>query len=255
MQTVIPNTTIRPSWKEWLLFYLVWSFLSLVLTAIPLTVVLLADPITADILLPGYALELPRIAVHFLGIAALGGMGFAALGALYLVENVGLLVASLCRMPSRSAWRTLLAGLVLVIAIQAAWHLVELKMGKDRTDWVPPASEQQRTIASLTGMGEGGLAEKVILLIVAGLFLPVAEEMIFRGALFGGMRQRFGFLTSALCSSALFGVVHLGLALPAGMMGLVFAWVMERERSLYLPISLHALNNTVVIMVTLQTGW
>lgn len=92
------------------------------------------------------------------------------------------------------------------------------------------------------------------------LTAPLAEEILFRGVIFQGLRTGSGFLRSALNSSLLFALVHVpywilsgsqpGLALPTNLagvfiLGVVFCWLLERSRSLWAPIVYHVLNNLV----------
>lgn len=84
------------------------------------------------------------------------------------------------------------------------------------------------------------------LLIEACLWAPIFEELAFRGALFGGLRARFGFLPSALISSIAFGSAHAYDAVGiAGIIwvGFALAWLYERTRSIWACMLAHALFN------------
>ncbi len=92
---------------------------------------------------------------------------------------------------------------------------------------------------------------KLVFLMFGAVGAPIAEEIFFRGYLFGKFR-RAGFLGFGLVfSSFLFGVVHFsdidnvpGICL----FGLCLAWMYHRTGSLLTPIAAHMVNNGTVIL-------
>ena len=70
---------------------------------------------------------------------------------------------------------------------------------------------------------------------------PLVEEVFFRGFLFAGFREKYGWKIAAGISAAFFALVHLQplTALPIFLLGYLFAYVYERSNSLWLPILLH----------------
>lgn len=92
------------------------------------------------------------------------------------------------------------------------------------------------------------------LLVLSALVLaPVAEELLFRSVLFRGLRARRGFWIAALTSAAAFTLPHLGdgsgpladLIVVIGILplGVLFAGLMERRRSLLACVVAHATYN------------
>jgi hypothetical protein len=77
------------------------------------------------------------------------------------------------------------------------------------------------------------------------LFAPVVEELFFRGFLFQGFRQRYGWVNAALLSSIIFGAAHLDPAafIPTSILGFLLAYMYHRTNSVWLPILLHVLVN------------
>jgi membrane protease YdiL (CAAX protease family) len=73
---------------------------------------------------------------------------------------------------------------------------------------------------------------------------PFAEEVLFRGVLFLGLRRAgWSFVGAAVASALCFGVAHV--IMPIGILataagGLLFAWVVDRWGSLWPAIGLHA---------------
>ncbi len=85
-----------------------------------------------------------------------------------------------------------------------------------------------------------------------GLFLfmgvviaPLFEEATFRGFLFGGLRQKFGWQKSALISSVIFGAGHLSIAafIPTFALGLLFSYLYQKSNSLWPGIIIHTVIN------------
>ena len=99
--------------------------------------------------------------------------------------------------------------------------------------------------------GEGRLTVKLpVLIALAVIAAPLAEEFIFRGLVFGGLRRSMELAPSMLLSAALFAVVHPpGSMLPVFVLGLGTAFVFERTRSLMAPVLMHAVYNAAVVGV------
>lgn len=93
--------------------------------------------------------------------------------------------------------------------------------------------------------------ELTCLFIVGGVVGPLAEEIVFRGLVFGFLR-RWGFLPAALGSTLLFVLAHSsgrGLPLPQTIGGLLFAAAYEKEKNLLVPITLHVLGNLAIYIL------
>lgn len=80
---------------------------------------------------------------------------------------------------------------------------------------------------------------------VGAILAPFVEEVFFRGFLFQGFRQRYGWITASLLSSAIFAVAHLDLVtlIPTFILGNVLAFVYHRSNSLWPGMILHFLVN------------
>lgn len=90
--------------------------------------------------------------------------------------------------------------------------------------------------------------QPALLFVVGGFIAPIAEEMYFRGLLYGYFR-RWGFWP-ALCLSALvFTLLHdsaRSAPIPQLVGSLVFATAYEIEKSLLVPIVIHILGNLAI---------
>jgi len=84
-----------------------------------------------------------------------------------------------------------------------------------------------------------------LILLVGGFVGPVAEELFFRGMIYGYFR-RWGFWPALALSTLVFTLLHAGASavpIPQIVGGLVFATAYEIEKKLLAPITLHVLGN------------
>jgi membrane protease YdiL (CAAX protease family) len=117
---------------------------------------------------------------------------------------------------------------------------------------------RQEDIAETLGADENATLAVTIaagVLIVAGA--AIGEELFFRGLVFGGIRQRMTLWPAALISGVIFGLPHLptgdlAVGLQLAVFGAVLAWAYERSGTLWAPITLHALNNTLAFLVLID---
>jgi membrane protease YdiL (CAAX protease family) len=93
------------------------------------------------------------------------------------------------------------------------------------------------------------------LLIV--ILAPLAEEICFRGMLFGGLRTKLPFWAAALGAGAFFGLLHYSTgpsAVPSLIaLGVIFALVYEKTGSLWPAIIMHVVNNAFALAVLNST--
>lgn len=91
----------------------------------------------------------------------------------------------------------------------------------------------------------GGIWTGVQLCLAA----PLAEELVFRGAV-QGFLQPLGGRTAVLVQAFLFAVQHSGAAgmLYAACMGLVLGWLRQRSASVLPGCVLHIVNNLLVLL-------
>lgn len=95
--------------------------------------------------------------------------------------------------------------------------------------------------------------EILILLLVVGIVSPVAEEIFFRGILFGFFR-RWGFWVAFVLSVILFTIAHPSfpkLSFSQIIGGIVFVTAYEVEKNLMVPIVIHVLGNMAILTISL----
>ena len=92
--------------------------------------------------------------------------------------------------------------------------------------------------------------------IALAIGAPLSEELLFRGYLLHRLMQtRLGFWGGALVANAGWTLLHfnyswLSLA-DVFLAGLLFSWALWRTKSIWVPISFHALYNATVFFVLL----
>jgi membrane protease YdiL (CAAX protease family) len=81
------------------------------------------------------------------------------------------------------------------------------------------------------------------------IIAPFVEEIFFRGFIFAGLRQVYGWQKSAIISSALFALVHLQWTAipPIFVLGYIFAYLYNRSRSLWPAILMHGFSNVIAL--------
>ena len=82
--------------------------------------------------------------------------------------------------------------------------------------------------------------------ITGAVIAPIVEEIFFRGFLFQGFRQKYGWMPAVFLSSAIFGAAHLDPVslIPTFVLGCVLAYVYHRSNSVWPGIIFHAAINS-----------
>jgi membrane protease YdiL (CAAX protease family) len=96
-------------------------------------------------------------------------------------------------------------------------------------------------------------SDLVFFFIVGGILGPVAEEIFFRGILYGFLR-RWGVIVALVISTLIFVLCHpLGHGIPVSRLvgGILFAAAYEISGSLMVPITIHALGNLAIFTLSL----
>jgi membrane protease YdiL (CAAX protease family) len=96
-------------------------------------------------------------------------------------------------------------------------------------------------------------SDLVFFFIVGGILGPVAEEIFFRGILYGFLR-RWGVIVALVISTLIFVLchpIHQGIPLTRLLGGILFAVAYEISGSLIVPITIHALGNLAIFTLSL----
>ena len=158
----------------------------------------------------GIGLLSVAVAVAPLGAAALPALGFRAVG-----------------------WRPVLLGMVLTVAVSVA---------------VGQIGPEPQGVKEAMKIAREPTAFLLSLAVFAGL-APLAEELVFRGLLYGWLAGRWGTGVAVIVSSIAFAAAHVELAhvvlvLP---LGLVFGLLRWRTGSLWPSLAAHMANNGLAV--------
>jgi membrane protease YdiL (CAAX protease family) len=143
------------------------------------------------------------------------------------------------RRPNRAIFWTVPLGLVAVYVVSLAHDLV-----------VHP--EQQPIVDEFPRSGAG----VALFVLVAVVMAPLFEEVVFRGFLFRGFANSWGWVWGGLASAAVFGLAHLQLDVfvPLATLGFVLAWAYKRTGSLWACIAMHAIFNAIAVLAWALTA-
>ena len=95
--------------------------------------------------------------------------------------------------------------------------------------------------------------EITIFFVIGGLVGPIAEEVFFRGVLYGFLR-RWGVTVALVLSTLIFVLSHAivhGVPITQAVGGILFALAYEVEGCLIVPITIHCLGNLAIFTLSL----
>lgn len=158
--------------------------------------------------------------------------------------------------PARPTWTHVGLGVVwgvaAFVAIQLGFGTLVTQVVEAMGREVPPV--QQSVQAAVRADGA------VPLVIAVGVVLlgPLAEEMLYRGVLFGALDKHLPAWPAIGLSGLAFGLTHVEpfvvvLTFPLGML---LAWTMRRHGTLVVPLVAHVVFNGIglVLIRSLDTG-
>lgn len=95
--------------------------------------------------------------------------------------------------------------------------------------------------------------ERIAIILMAVVVAPCAEEFLFRGYLYGVLRRFLGRIPAIIVTSLLFAAVHLNLSLMLGLalLAVMLCLLYERTGSLWSNICVHAMFNSISIIMLL----
>lgn len=117
-----------------------------------------------------------------------------------------------------------------------------------RMGWTPPPEPIHELI-----FGEDRPHVIAMTVFLACLVGPIAEELFFRGVLYGALRQRLSRGWAIVASSAAFALLHanpVGL-FPIMALGCLLAYLYERSGTLLAPLVIHIAHNTLLMSFAL----
>lgn len=111
--------------------------------------------------------------------------------------------------------------------------------------WITPDFIINILHEPIIGSAGGYIYQFIIIVLVA----PIVCEFIFRGFLFQRFAAKWGTGKAMVIVAILFGCFHIDF-LAAVMFSIVLSIVYIRTKSLLMPISIHMLNNVIVLITS-----
>ncbi len=145
-------------------------------------------------------------------------------------------------------WRSL----GLVVLMFAVITLISVNLVSAATvNWLKdiwPELEPQETVKAF--QESGSITFKILVIIAAVVIAPLAEEILFRGFVYGVLKRYTDAPFAALSSSLMFAVIHMhvGSLLPLWMLAVLFCLAYEITGCLLVPMLLHAIFNAMSIL-------
>lgn len=90
------------------------------------------------------------------------------------------------------------------------------------------------------------VVEIALTIILISIFVPIYEEIIFRGILLHRMIVKIGVLPAIFITSLIFGAFH-AIALSSFVFSVIVCLIVLHSRSLFFPIIIHASHNFTLI--------
>jgi membrane protease YdiL (CAAX protease family) len=191
-------------------------------------------------------------------------VGYQALTVGVLISAVTLIVLTYHVGPAAlgyrfPGWGVLAASAASVIVISVAAYVIQVIFNR-----LVPGFNVHGNVRELGNAihGHPGLAEKIVILVWAGIEVPLTEETLFRGIIFQGLRTLFdrwipygaAVFLAALISGTLFGLAHFQPhTLPILIfVGVALAYVFQYGRSIYASALVHGLINALAMITLLR---
>jgi membrane protease YdiL (CAAX protease family) len=184
------------------------------------------------------------VATYFQDIILIAAAFFFARSASGRTIRLGDL--GLRRIPLGTAVAYVAVAYVAFIAFSAGWVAA---LGLDETDNLPQE----------LGVDESTVALIAVCFLVV-VMAPIGEELFFRGFFYRALRNWKGMWPAAIITGVVFGGIHagsspIGYLVPLAVLGIGLCLLYQWSGSLYPPIALHAINNSIAFGVSVGWDW
>ena len=193
----------------------------------------------------------------FQGLAAIGTFILPALGAAYLFSNQS---SEYLGLEKKSKGIHLFAVFILLIVtipfinwmMQINGEMNLPSSLKGLQDWMEMTEAQASKITKLL-LGNTGVSDLLINLIVIAIIPAIGEELLFRGViqkLFTELANSKGF--AVILTAVLFSALHMQFFgfLPRFALGVLLGFLYVWSGSLWVPITAHFINNAMAVILT-----
>ncbi len=150
----------------------------------------------------------------------------------------------------------LIWGGAIVLSYPLVAFLTELNASIPLPEWA--RASQDDAILMLTNVLKmDGIGDLIICLVIVGVLPAIGEELIFRGIVQNKLSESLSNPHIAiLIASVLFGLTHMQLEriIPLSFLGLLLGYSYYYCRSIYVPMVLHLLNNSLQVISLYSIG-
>ena len=143
----------------------------------------------------------------------------------------------------------LLGGLLLWVGT----FLIMMLLGVVLTKLMPESvSEVSEKLGQY--MQELSTAEIIVMFAVVP---AICEETLFRGFIFGTLKERIKPWQAVVLTAAVFGLYHMSVVrfVTTGILGLALTFAVYQSGSIFVSMLMHALNNTVSVLTMCYPDW
>lgn len=90
----------------------------------------------------------------------------------------------------------------------------------------------------------------ILRVLVLCILTPIAEELVYRGLLYKRLKEYNEKIIAGYISAIIFGVAHFNLiqGIYAFFAGIIFIYVYEKYRTIFAPVFLHMVVNTMALI-------
>jgi membrane protease YdiL (CAAX protease family) len=146
-------------------------------------------------------------------------------------------------------------NLLLAIPVWAVYFAILLVVIKIVSTLTPVNVNQEQQVGFQAATSGGAL----LLVFVSLVIMPaIVEEIMVRGFLYGGLRNKLPKMAAALLASLIFGAAHLQLgsgapplwvaAIDTFLLSIVLIWLREKTGNIYAGMLVHGLKNTLAFL-------
>ncbi|MFV0337380.1 MAG: lysostaphin resistance A-like protein [Chthoniobacterales bacterium] len=142
-------------------------------------------------------------------------------------------------------------GLYALGCLLAAYPLISL--GQIISYKFFTTSKEPQEVVSFLVESDASSTDRFLVILLAVVVAPIAEELIFRGYLYGVFRKYGGRFFAMIFCALLFASIHLHLPsmLALSLLAIVLTLVYERTGSLWAPILMHATFNGLSVLAAI----
>jgi hypothetical protein len=189
--------------------------------------------------------EVQAVTFISFGIASIGSVALVnALGPKHSLRDFGF-------RNMETKWWWWAAGLGLALAG------IRIGIGYGLFALFPALEEGAEALSAALILQDPTIIETLLAIFFLAIFVPIYEEVFFRGFLHNWMRNKLPMWVAIGLSSLAFGLIHFipVQIITAFLLGIGIAWVYEKSGSLWSAIVLHIVNNALVALLTYGALW